>query len=171
LKAQTAWRCRSSAGDRPFDRDAAAAVQRCFDRDTCQLVETTQLQSYRQVLAQYHLHPEAKFAHADYTVAGVTARRHILATALDHTGKQANRWEEQFFLGEDPEAQIVYGAVPAEHDRAWGSPLQSVAALPALYRAATRRYGRAICGQSLSGAHWPEETKPGGVGEAAAGGE
>jgi hypothetical protein len=24
-------------------------------------------------------------------------------------GKEANRWEEQFFLGEDPQAQIVYG--------------------------------------------------------------
>jgi hypothetical protein len=26
-----------------------------------------------------------------------------------HIGKEANRWEEQFYLGENPEAQIIYG--------------------------------------------------------------
>jgi transcriptional regulator with XRE-family HTH domain len=28
---------------------------------------------------------------------------------LEFIGKEANRWEEQFFLGVEPEAQIVYG--------------------------------------------------------------
>jgi hypothetical protein len=34
---------------------------------------------------------------------------------IEHIGKEANRWEEQFYLGEDPLAQIIYGQ--SEHDR------------------------------------------------------
>ena len=36
-------------------------------------------------------------------------RRHITVDYVEHIGKEANRWEEQFHLGEDPHAQIVYG--------------------------------------------------------------
>jgi hypothetical protein len=67
------------------------------------------LRSYRQALVQYHLHPEAKFEGGDYTDAGVLQRRHITVAYVEHIGKEANRWEEQFHLGEDPHAQIVYG--------------------------------------------------------------
>ena len=31
-----------------------------------------------------------------------------------HIGKEANRWEERFFLGDDPDAEVVYGQ-PGEH--------------------------------------------------------
>jgi hypothetical protein len=98
----------------PYDRDVAAATRRCFDRETGQPVAAERLQSYVEALAQYHLHPEAKFDHADYTDTGVTTRRHILATRIEHIGKEANRWEEQLYLGENPDAQIVYGAAPGD---------------------------------------------------------
>ncbi len=32
---------------------------------------------------------------------------------VEYIGKEANRWEEQFFLGEVPEAHIEYGSCPA----------------------------------------------------------
>ena len=41
--------------------------------------------------------------------AGRTERRHVFATQLVHIGKEANKWEEQYFLGEDEEAEIEYG--------------------------------------------------------------
>ena len=58
----------------------------------------------------YHLQPEAKFLNGDYTDRGLTERRHIVAEVVEMIGKEANRWEEQVYLGENPEAQIVYGS-------------------------------------------------------------
>lgn len=92
-----------------FDQDPAIAAERCFDRMTGEPVSHETLKSYRQALNQYHLHPETKFAHGDYLDAGPTERRHIHVVAIEHIGKEANRWEEQLHLGNDPEAQIVYG--------------------------------------------------------------
>jgi hypothetical protein len=99
----------------PFDQDPAVAAERCFDRVTGEPVPREALKTYRQTLAQYHLHPEAKFFHGDYVDVGPTRRRHIRVVSIQHIGKEANRWEEQLHLGNDPEAQIVYGS--DEHDR------------------------------------------------------
>lgn len=101
----------------PFDRDPDVAVMQCFDRQTGQLVRPQSLKSYRQALAQYHLHPEAKFLGGDYADSGILERRHIRAVSVEHIGKEANRWEEQFHLGEDPRAQIVYGQSEREQKR------------------------------------------------------
>ena len=82
------------------------------------------LKTYRQALAQYHLQPEAKFENGDYLDRGPTRRRHVHAVAVVHIGKEANRWEEQLYLGEDPEAQIDYGTSPKAKDRLRGSVLE-----------------------------------------------
>lgn len=71
------------------------------------------LRTYRQAVSRYHLHPEAKFHGGDYTDSGVLYRRHIRVPDTDgirHIGKEANRWEERSKTGEDPEAEIRYGA-------------------------------------------------------------
>jgi hypothetical protein len=91
-------------------------VLRCFDRETRAPVQPTALQSYAEALAQYHLHPEAKFGNGDYLDSGMTTRRHILATDIEHIGKEANRWEEQLYLGEMPETQIIYGVSPQVYE-------------------------------------------------------
>jgi transcriptional regulator with XRE-family HTH domain len=44
-------------------------------------------------------------------------RRHIRATAVEHIGKEANRWEEQFYLGPDLDAQTEYGIAPSDYER------------------------------------------------------
>jgi hypothetical protein len=99
----------------PFDRDPAVAANRAFDRRTGKPVESGRLATYRQVLAQYHLHPEAKFANAAYLDTGPTVRRHVRPRGpIGHIGKEANRWEEQFHLGFNPEAQITYGSPDVE---------------------------------------------------------
>jgi hypothetical protein len=109
----------------PFDRDPAVAVRQCFDRETGEPVPPESLKSYRQALAQYHLHPEAKFEGGDYTDAGVLRRRHIHVSYVEHIGKEANRWEEQFHLGEDPLAQIVYGQSTRQEARLIRESLES----------------------------------------------
>ena len=98
----------------PFDRNPAIAASRAFDRVTGQSVPREALQSYRTALAQYHLHPEAKFLNGGYVDAGTTLRRHIAVTGLDHIGKEADRWEEQFFTGFCEDANVDYGTSPNE---------------------------------------------------------
>jgi hypothetical protein len=93
----------------PYDVDSARAAQKCFDRETGKPVPPSQLKTYRQALAQYHLSPEPKFLGAEHLDRGPTRRRHVEATAIDHIGKEANRWEQQFFLGLDLFLQIQYG--------------------------------------------------------------
>lgn len=96
-----------------FTREPSEAAENAFDRDTNGAVPRRALKSYRQLLAQYQLHPEAKFLNADYTDAGVTERRHVFAVEIRHIGKEANKWEQQYFVGVDEEAEIDYGAAPS----------------------------------------------------------
>ena len=65
--------------------------------------------TYAEALAQYHLRPEVKFLNGDFCDRGRTERRHVIATQIIHIGKEANKWEERYFLGEDEDAEIEYG--------------------------------------------------------------
>ena len=54
-----------------FHREPAMAAAAAFDRETGAPVPVEQLATYREVLAQYHLHPEAKFLDGDFTDRGL----------------------------------------------------------------------------------------------------
>ncbi len=92
-----------------YDSDAGTGARGCFDRETGTPVSAERLKTYREALAQYHLHPEAKFHEGDYLDSGVTVRRHIVPMSTHHIGKEANRWEEQYHLGIEEDAQVEYG--------------------------------------------------------------
>ena len=92
-----------------FNRNIREAAKGAFDRETGVPISTNQLKTYAEALAQYHLRPEAKFLNGEYCDRGRTERRHIVATQLVHIGKEANKWEEQHFLGPDEDAEIEYG--------------------------------------------------------------
>jgi hypothetical protein len=77
----------------PFDKDVTTAAARAFDRRTGKRVPCYQLKTYRQAIAQYHLHPEAKFAGGDYTDSGLTRRRHVTVATVTYIGKEANEWD------------------------------------------------------------------------------
>ena len=94
----------------PFSRNISEAAETAFDRETDKRVEPDSLITYAEALAQYHLRPEAKFLNGDFCNRGRTERRHVIALQILHIGKEANRWEEQYFLGPDDEAEIEYGA-------------------------------------------------------------
>lgn len=100
-----------------YYEDPGQAATECFDRETGETISPQYLRTYEEALAQYHLHPEAKFHNGDYLDSGVTQRRHIIATAVEHIGKEANRWEEQYFLGLDLQAQTEYGIAPGDRER------------------------------------------------------
>ena len=58
------------------------------------------------------MHPESKFLNGEYLDRGPTRRRHIEVVAINHIGKEANGWEEQYYLGLNIDAQINYGIAP-----------------------------------------------------------
>jgi hypothetical protein len=91
-----------------FSRNIGEAAEVAFDRETGTRVEPSLLMIYAETLAQYHLRPESKFLSAEHIDRGRTGRRHVIATQILHIGKEANKWEEQYFLGPDDEAEIEY---------------------------------------------------------------
>jgi hypothetical protein len=125
----------------PFDKDLEAAAGRCFDRETGEPVDRALLKTYRQALAQYHLHPESKFLGGGYLDRGVTRRRHLIASSVECIGKEANRWEEQAHLGQDETAQIVYGVDPEAAQEAMGRLREELRKYPV--REAARTAGMA----------------------------
>lgn len=93
-----------------YHKDPTQAV--CFDRETGAAVPKEGLKTYLEALAQYHLHPESKFLNGNYCDAGTTQRRHVIVSGIHHIGKEADKWEEQYFMGLDSEAQLEYGICP-----------------------------------------------------------
>ena len=59
--------------------------------DTGERIRPEQLKTYAEVLAQYHLSPEGKFANGSFLDRGRTERRHVVATGFAWIGKEANR--------------------------------------------------------------------------------
>ncbi|HXP73030.1 MAG TPA: helix-turn-helix transcriptional regulator, partial [Stellaceae bacterium] len=98
----------------PYHKDISVAARNCFDRETDARIPPEQLKTFLDALGRYDLHPEPKFLFGDYRDRGATKRRHVVVTEVRNIGKEANRWEEQFYLGAEPEAQIVYGSAPQE---------------------------------------------------------
>jgi DNA-binding transcriptional regulator YdaS (Cro superfamily) len=96
----------------PYNSKVGRAALNCFDRENGASIHSDQLKTYRDALAQYHLSPETKFLNGDYLDRGPTRRRHVEVIDINHIGKEANRWEEQYFLGFDPNEQIEYGFFP-----------------------------------------------------------
>jgi hypothetical protein len=96
----------------PYDSNLAKAIEQAFDRETGVPVSASALKSFKQVIAQYHLHPESKFLNGDYLDRGVTQHRHVHAIAVRNIGKEANEWEPQFHIGYDENEQIDYGLAP-----------------------------------------------------------
>jgi hypothetical protein len=96
----------------PYEDNPERAVANCFDRRTGLPAPAEILATYREVLSDYHMHPESKFENGERQDRGLTLRHHIRAVAVEYIGKEANRWEEQFHLGQMREAQIEYGASP-----------------------------------------------------------
>jgi hypothetical protein len=120
----------------PYDKNIAKALPHCFDRNNPEAdtpISRYELRTYRQVLANYHMHPESKFRNAGRTDRGPTVRRHIYVEPADihYIGKESNDWEEQLYLGIDDCAQQEYGQVP-----------EAVAQFMQEVRTADHRHGR-----------------------------
>jgi hypothetical protein len=96
----------------PHNCDIGHAAKNCLDGETGKPVDPSLLKSYRMALAQYHVSPEPKFLNGEPYDRGPTRRRHVEAIAINCIGKEANRWEEQYYLGLNIDAQTDYGMLP-----------------------------------------------------------
>jgi hypothetical protein len=96
----------------PYDKNLAKAIKQAFDRETGMPVQDSDLRSYSEVIADYHVHAESKFLNGEKLDRGMTRRRYLRAVAFQNIGKEANEWEEQFYLGYDEDEQIDYGLGP-----------------------------------------------------------
>lgn len=113
----------------PFERSPELAALAAFDRQTGERVGIDRLQTYRAALADYHLHPEAKFGNGEPFDRGATVRRQVIASAIVHIGKEANRWEQQHYTGLDEDAAVEYGVSPDDRERLRAGARAAVAGL------------------------------------------
>ncbi len=89
----------------PYDSDPGRALSKVFDRLTGRPLRPEQLKTYAEVLCQFHISPERKFANGEHRDQGRTERRHVVALEFVWIGKEANR------VGESGEADPIRSAV------------------------------------------------------------
>jgi hypothetical protein len=103
----------------PFHDKPQEAVRSAFDRLTQGRVNKRDLQTYAEALAGYHLSAESKFRNGDRFDVGRTERRHVHATGVELIGKEADQLDRAYFLGEDDDLTLRYGADPGRRSKAF----------------------------------------------------
>ncbi|WP_337188671.1 hypothetical protein [Phenylobacterium sp.] len=116
----------------PFDRDLDVAIRSAFDRKTRAPVSRECLESYAQALAPYPFHPEDKFLNGRAFDQGETLPRHVEVSEVIYIGKEADHWEESFFLGETGDIGIAYSRDPGDAAGAFVALREAVEAFGAL---------------------------------------
>ncbi len=104
----------------PFEKDLARSLAQAFDRVTGRPVNPDELEPYTEALADYPYRPEAKFRNGDAFETGRTERLYVNATEVRLIGKEADRWEEEYYLGlREGELAVDYGGDPAAGGQAF----------------------------------------------------
>ena len=75
-------------------------------------IDPSQLQTYAKALLAYPNRPETKFLNGGAFDTGPTQRCHVIASEVKIIGKEADRWEEEYFLGLGGDMPIEYGSDP-----------------------------------------------------------
>ncbi|MBB6427424.1 hypothetical protein [Sphingopyxis sp. JAI128] len=101
----------------PFEKNGSKAAATVFDRETGKSVDLSILRTYAKALAQYHISPEAKFLNGGFLDKGITWRRHVFGTHIQHIGKEADDWERRASLGQTADMEVNYGVSDADRLR------------------------------------------------------
>ena len=104
----------------PFDKDLKKSIAQAFDRVTGRAVGANDLEPYTEALFDYPYRSEAKFLNGDTFDTGRTERRYVHASEVRYIGKEADRWEEEYYLGlRNGELAIYYGGDPVKGEQAF----------------------------------------------------
>ena len=104
----------------PFYRDLKIAISKAFDRVTNAPIDAALLETYAEALSEYPFRSENKFSNGEYKNFGTTERRHIFATDINLIGKEADHWEQEYYLGiRNGDVTVTYGGDPVEGSRAY----------------------------------------------------
>ena len=113
----------------PYDLKRARAAAQAFCRVSGEAVPADQLETYAEAMALYPFSPEPKFLNAEAFDTGVSERRHVRATGTEFIGKEADRWEEDYFLGLRTGASLIeYGGDPSEGSWAYAALRSAITA-------------------------------------------
>ena len=128
--------CRADGGDRrshrgwpvaprnppvaPYNSDLKVAISKAFDRVTGSPIDPSQLQTYAEALLAYPNRPETKFLNGGAFDTGPTQRCHVIASEVKIIGKEADRWEEEYFQGLGGDMPIEYGSDPLTVEAVFG---------------------------------------------------
>lgn len=96
----------------PFHPGLETAVSLAFDRVTGRPIDSADLQTYADALFNYPYKQESKFLNGEAFQRGVTRPRHVIAVGVHYTGKEADRWEEDFLIGLGHEPMTKFGSHP-----------------------------------------------------------
>lgn len=104
----------------PLDKDLKKSIAQAFDRVTGEPVNERDLEPYTEALFDYPYRSEAKFLNGDTFDTGRTERLYVHASEVRHIGKEADRWEEEYYLGlRSGELAIDYGGDPVKGGQAF----------------------------------------------------
>ena len=113
----------------PFERDLKKSIAQAFDRETGRAVSASDLEPYTEALCDYPFRSEAKFLNGDTFDAGPTEHLYVHATEVRYIGKEADRWEEEYYLGlRSGELSIDYGGEPVTGEKAFNELRSAIAA-------------------------------------------
>ena len=101
------WRPLGACGCRALRARCADRRRGAFDRETGEPVPASRLRTYRGGTGPIPPPPRGEFPRRDYLIRDRRDQRHVRPLGpIDNIGKEANRWEEQFYLGANPERRI-----------------------------------------------------------------
>lgn len=113
----------------PFESSLPKAIGQAFDRVTGRPVRASDLETYAEALIDYPYRPEAKFGNGDAFDTGRTERVYVDACEVRFIGKEADRWEEEYFLGlRRGELAVEYGGDPVKGGLAFDQLRSAMAA-------------------------------------------
>jgi hypothetical protein len=89
-------------------------VEKAFDRATSAKVDPSELRTYAEALALYHVSAEEKFENGGPADVGPTRRRHLHITLVGVIGKEANQVGEAGEEDGESEAVVEFAWVQSE---------------------------------------------------------
>ena len=119
---------------------------------TGQAVKACDLEPYTEALFEYPYRSEAKFLNGDAFDTGRTERLYVQASEVRFIGKEADRWEEEYYLGlRNGELAIDYGGDPVQGGQAFTMLRNAIAPVGATNVAKVTGISRATLSKIVHG--------------------